>query len=212
MPSKKSGKGSGRGGKNRGSGKPPKKGGTLPKGKGRRGAQAKMPPEKYEKMWKAYCEKQEITHAAKQAGVCYKTAKKYIDGPGDPKRQMPPIHERWQKMESDSQNKADRELVKSRANNLKIVRLAKAKVAEKLMGNFDLDKISEDKVPAALKDLIQLEERLLGGDDVKIGVSDRSNEQNQFDGWTDEEIAEFARTGLMPAHAEDGEDASTGTK
>ena len=197
-----------RGGQNRGSGKAPPKGGKLPKGAGRRGAPSRLTQEQYEKLWVAYCGKQQIQHAAKAAGCSHKTAKKYIDGKGDPSRGMVPIHQRWLELESKARRRADNALVKARSANLKLVKLAKSKLTEKLLNKFDLDNISEDKVPSALKDLILLEERLLGGDDLKVGVR-KAGVGLEFAGWTLEEMLEFARTGKEPAREIDLDDDSS---
>ncbi len=175
-----------------------KSAGRPPRNKGRLGAPQMLLPEQYEKLWKAYCEKQQIKHSAEQAGVSQTTARKYIKGKADPKRGMEPIHERWLKVDRQAKKKADYDLATARAQNLRTVRHAKSKIMEKLT-KFDVDKLSEDKVPQALKELVHLEEKLLGADDLTLRVKGDS----AFEGWSREELLQFALTGREPSRIRD---------
>lgn len=147
-------------------------------------------------MFKAWDENQSVSHVARVTGLSRTTCAKYINGKADPARGMPQIRRRWLDIQTKAQEKAAESLATSRAKNLTYVRLLKSKFAEKLMQKFDVEKLDENRMPSSLKDLVLLEERLLGADDVKVNVSVDS----RFAGWTNEDLERYVNTGREPDH------------
>lgn len=172
-----------------------RRGPPPPKGKGGKpGEPTIITMAQYEAMFDAWNERQNVSHVARVTKLSRTTCTKYLTGRADPKNGMPQIRRRWLAIQTKVQEKVADTLVTARAKNLTYVRLLKSKFAEKLMQKFDVDKLDENRMPASLKDLVLLEERLLGADDVKVNVSVDS----KFAGWSIQDIERYINTGREP--------------
>lgn len=213
-----------------GSSKPAK---TGKGGKGRRGrpeqaAESKKatPPESmrgskvsaatYNTLQKAYFEQQSIERAANIAGVSWKTARYYIEGPAKPRLGMVPIRQAWLDVQAQAQERTQLTLLKFHQDqmkelteiidtNLAELRLIRAEVYRRVK-KFRESKGEEidtgSSMAGALRSYeraIKLMERMLGAPDLTLGSSDAAEER--YKNWTDDEIVEFMLTGKVPDHA-----------
>jgi len=135
---------------------------------------SKLTQAKRDEMFAAYCKNQCVESVAKICGVTGNTVYKY--------RRKDNWLKRLSTVRVKAERKLDNELGKRLAENLKIVRFAKAKLVNKI-------KAGKDKSSSTYRDLdtmIRAEEFLLGGPDSRLAVG-------RFDQMSDEELKEKLR-------------------
>lgn len=144
----------------------------------------------YQKMWKAYQQKQSVEHVRRTCRVAWRTADKYIDE-GDPSRGMEPLRDRFAKIMEKAQRDEDYGLVKARRDTLKLIRAYKTKLARRIASIEEKDMSAS--IGSEIDRVARLEEEML----TKAPPSDQSVEA-LFEGWTDEEMDEYSKTGKWP--------------
>jgi len=198
--------------KSRRTGMAPGKGGIKSKPGSTRGPGIK--PATYNKLMDAFFVHQSIQKAADTAGVGWKCAKFYIDGPGKPQNGMGPIRQAYLDVQVEAQEKKQltllrfheeqtKELEEILAVTLAELRLIKAEILERAKEFHDSNG-KTIKTGATLGSALKtyergakLMERFLGGPDQ---IHEHSVDDT-YANWTDEELVEFMTTGKMPDHA-----------
>lgn len=138
----------------------------------------RLPNEKRAELWAAYQERQSIDYVSKKCGVHHKTVERY--------RHLDSWDQRLTKARAAAQERADYSLADAMADNLRLVRAYKERVAQALESKT----VSTDDVTAAeLERVIRLEAFVLGG------AESRHQVVTDFASWSDEELEEFARDG-----------------
>lgn len=190
-------------------------------------SEARNPPqigaEKYNAMWKAYCEQPSINHVSKVAGVTPDTARKYILGPGAPGHGMPPIRQRYLESMASMQEQQERSLIEfqketvgdvsnvlslhigefgiiQKAINSRLEEYEEKKRAAKAQGVAPPppeSMVSIDKLAASYDKMVRLMEHLMGQADLTI----EAKEKSRFAGWSTEEKMAYATKGIIPERA-----------
>jgi len=170
-----------------------------------------VPVEKYNEMWVAYQERQTITQVAKSVdGIGKDAAKKYIER-GDPKRGLRPLRARFIEVQQRAQKKADYTAADARRESLIIARRYEQQIGMHLKDReYIIEK--KDKATGKKKKEVRLKKKtefpktlsseidktarlkqfLLGEEDSRIKIVD------EFDGYTDEELEHYIKTGEEP--------------
>jgi hypothetical protein len=179
--------------------------------------EGRISADQYNALWRAWVERQSMTFAAEAVGVAVGTARRYIDGDGDPVRGMEPIRKRWLRVQARSQAEEEQGILEYRRKQMKLVtraidtvgaelELARADVVERVRALRVAAEKGEagpkasqslEKLTSSIDRMVRLGERLLGGPDVVRENRDRP----AFDTWTVEELVEYSTTGRVPAHA-----------
>ena len=166
----------------------------------RQGQRPGISVKKYEQVYQAFLEDQNIKSVAKHCGIDPRTARRYIEH-GDPTRGMRPVRERFAEVLRRAQEREDTDTAKALAENLRLVRQYKQILAAKLDEQLSVDgktltPRASRELPAelsgAMERMIRLEMSLLGEPDVKVETT------SWFDGWTREEMYEYGRSGRVP--------------
>lgn len=167
----------------------------------------------YNKLQEAYFRHQNISQAARDAGVSQKTAKVYIDGPGKPEIGFIPIKQVWLDVQTESQERRQLSLVKFQEKmsaelegiietNIAELRLIRADVQRRVKAFKDSGGVTIETGTTMNTSLrtfekaVRLMERLLGAADITI----KAEGEDRYARWTDEEIVAFMQTGTYPAH------------
>ena len=154
----------------------------------------KVSLELYQRMWEAYQVKQSVQHVARATGVAWITASRYVEE-GDDSRGLKPLRDRFAKIMQNAQRYEDYNLALARADTLKLVRAYKVRLAERVK------RIQQEDMSASIAVEIdrcaRLEEDLLGK-----APPDNRKVEALFEGWTDQELEEYAMTGRWPARKE----------
>jgi len=195
--------------------KPAKKGAKRAQGgakKKRSSGGVRIKPDTYNALQRAYYEDQDITAAAKAAGVTRRTATKYIKGKGDPARGMMPIHDRWLRVQAEAQDRADLTHARMVTKAKRMLDGALDSVTAELylygqdvkrrVKAYQENPQEVAPLPAAsLKNLIaaldraaRLFDRLEGGPDLRVGF-----QLDDLMGLTEEEALDAVTTGVLPA-------------
>lgn len=182
---------------------------------GRRTYGARITTVQYNALQRAFFERQSIDHAAEQAGVSWKTAKNYIEGPGRPEVGLVPIHQLWLDVQTEVQEKQQMTLLRFHEQqqkelqdiidtNLAELRLIRAEVfsrVKKFKESKGTDIDTGTSMTAALRSYeraVKLMERVLGAPDLTLRSS---GGEDRYRDWTDQEIMDFMTTGKMPDRA-----------
>jgi len=162
--------------------------------------------EKYEEVYRAYLDDQSIPRVARKCGVDRRTVKRYVEH-GDPARGLRSIRERFAEVVRKAQALEDDNLARARAEGLAMVsrfqRALEAKIEEYFAGDgMTLTAEASDALPADLSSqlerTIKLRLSLQGAPDVTNDAGD------SFEGWTDDEVTEWAESGEAPARLQRG--------
>ena len=162
----------------------------------------------------AYYEKQSVNHAAKAAKVSFKTAKFYIEGPGRPDLGMVPIKQLWLDVQTEAQERKQLTLIKFQEQvakdleevietNLAELKLIRAEVLRRVKryrdsGGKEIE--TGSSMNSAMKSYeraVRLMERVLGAPDLTM----KTEGEDRYRDWTDDEILDFMTTGKVPDHA-----------
>jgi hypothetical protein len=171
-----------------------------------------FPLEKYEQLFKAFCERQTISFAARAVGCDEGTAKRYIDGPADPARGLEPIRKRFQGAMRKAMRRVDYGLQRAMETSLELYKTAKLTLSKQLVrDNFQVDERGEVLRDAQGQPLMR--EDAVGVSDVYAAIARITQAEmamlermsgpgnrppDLFDGWTREEIDIYARSGRWP--------------
>jgi hypothetical protein len=151
--------------------------------------------DKYNELYAAYHERQTINHLVKTCHVSQDTAKRYVEK-GDPKRNLMPIKDRWQRTQQQAQMAEDYSLVKARREVQTVARAYLQRVAARI-SKLDPAELDANKVASQLQVTQSVLERTLGVADATVAIQ----AEDPFHGWSTEELMEFAASGTMPEHA-----------
>jgi hypothetical protein len=173
----------------------------------------------YNAMWRSWCKCQSIQGVADEVGVDDQTVKRYVDGPGDPSKGMEPIRARWLRVEARAQTEEELTLLTYRKRKMELVEEMIGSVSDelKLVRAEVQSRIAEylkeagkpgapaprviagiDKLSTALDKLVRLGDKLMGGADI---TTEQRGGTGKWQGWTTEELVEYATTGVIPEHA-----------
>jgi hypothetical protein len=168
--------------------------------------------EQYNIIWATYTECQNIQECAKRAEVNYKTAKRYVDGEGDPKRGMIPCAVRYERVMAQSREDEDFTLQKWREETFrgtitKTMELLKGEAIihqDVINRKLKLKKAKKpvapdlplDRLVGAMDKIYRMGEHALGGPDQTIGDASES----RFRNWTKEELLHYWERGVRPEH------------
>lgn len=170
-----------------------------------------MPVEVYNRMFELWCERQSLDYVTERVDVSRKVVKRYVRGPGDPRRGLEPIEERWRRGMQMAQATEELSLARFRREQMELVEksigvltgelaLAQKDVKRRLTdvrdGESPAVRVQLDKLASSIDRMVRLGERLLGGPDR---VSEHRG--GEFEAWTEEELIEYAETGRVPEHA-----------
>jgi len=166
----------------------------------------------YEKLFEAYCERQEVGKCARAAGVHWRTARYYINGPADPKRGFEPIAKRFRNAMKKAMKRADYGLEKAMESSLELMKTAKSALSKQLIrDNFLLNDKGSIVKDHAGDPVIRPDAR--GVQDVygaiaritsaELELLDRMNGPGSrppdlYDGWTMEEMELFITKSVWP--------------
>lgn len=184
-----------------------------------------MPPEtrrapkittaQYNALQQSYFAQQSIDRAAKTAGMSWKAASYYIEGPGKPRVGMVPIRQMWLDVQAEAQEKQQLTLLKFHEDqqkelqeiidtNLAELRLIRAEVYARVK-KFRESKGQTVETGASMSSAfrsyeraVKLMERVLGAPDLTLK---NANAEDRYRDWSDEEIIEYMVSGAVPEHA-----------
>ena len=145
-----------------------------------------LPPEKYDRMWEAYLERQTPNHVAKTVGCTWTTARRYIEE-GDPRRNLDPLRVRFQEHRQVVREEIDRSVNEVTVENLKIVETFKMRgfqrLLEQLTGGVETVKVVEgdqemtvttnaeiEVRPRDILDAMKLELKMMGEPDEVMEI------------------------------------------
>ena len=187
---------------------------ASPKKKGKKNQAPNITAQTYNKLWAAYTHQQNISYAAREAGVSNQTAAHYITGTAHPESGMEPIRARWLRVTARAQQEEELDLLTfKRRERKQALRQLRAMHAEMELAVADVfSRLKKYKAgkgslapkrEMALKDLVvaydkavRLVEHLLGGPDVTVAgllVND------PLATLTEAEALVYATTGRLPA-------------
>ena len=124
-----------------------------------------LPQEKVDELFILLADNENLTHAAKQVGITYDTAKKYFEK-GDPRRGIQSLQKRLIMLQTKRTEKFNDEYIKRRKNLMDIVKEQIDKLREELKVSVDTKKISY----TALEKMIKLEISLMGAPEKSESV------------------------------------------
>ena len=168
----------------------------------------------YNKLWASYTRQQNISAAAREAGISDKTAAHYITGKGHPESGMEPIRQRWLRVQARAQEEEELDLLTFKRQERKnAMRQLRAVHAEMQLAMGDVFKrLKEYQAGGGQKDpereldmkelvttydkAVRLVEHLLGGPDLTVGGMLMNDPLATL---TDAEALEYATTGRLPA-------------
>lgn len=151
--------------------------------------------EKYEEMWKAYCERQSVSHVAKACSVAYATARRYIRK-GDPARSLQPFERRWKLAAHNSDQRAVYDLARAQSETLDITAAIK-EVAARQIAKLKRDKNGEFRDPVrAVETAHKVEALILGGSTENVTLSGEVITDDPFAGMDAQEVMEFLEEGV----------------
>jgi len=170
--------------------------------------------DEYNTLQAVFYENQNINAAAKAAGVTYPTAKRYIEGPGDMRRGMTPIKDRWIRLQAEAQDRTDLTRIKleEKARRLMggtvevllaelslIQRDVKERLAKAQDGQGPEPGVAVKDLQKTLDGIVRLFDRLEGRPDSRVEVAGLDG----LYGMTDAEAMEAVVTGVLPAALRD---------
>lgn len=164
------------------------------KAKGKRPKGRPVTIDVYNAMYAAYMEQQSARYVAEQCGVDRRTALRYVDK-GDPKRNLRPLKDRFDAVQTQAQTKQDYDLARARSEVQGAARVMLARVAQRI-ASVDPAEIDANRLATILKDTQVVLERTLGVADASVDV----RAEGRFAHWTLEELIDFATKGVAPEH------------
>lgn len=137
-----------------------------PKTRRQRLSSLRITIEQYNKMFQAYLEKPNLSHAAKSAGVNIHTAKYYVDGPARPEAGLEPIKARCARVHAAAQE----------AEELTLMRFRQEQIAQyvEIMKTSDLEMALHRKKMLARAAAVARGEEAEPGSTFATAVSTRS--------------------------------------
>lgn len=164
--------------------------GTQKQGDGRHNSQG-ISVEKYNEMAEAFWEVQSANHVARTCKVTNATAKKYIEK-GDPRRNLPPIRDRWNARVEEVIEEQDETWTDTMRHWAKILKKGRS-ILEERLGQIVPEDISPEKLFELMGKMLKDESFVKGGPDSRYELS-----ADPLDKLSIPELIDYIEKGNLP--------------
>ncbi|MDD5308688.1 MAG: hypothetical protein PHU25_15330 [Deltaproteobacteria bacterium] len=167
----------------------------------RKGQRAGITRAKYDELFRAFLEEQNLGRVAKRCRLDPRTVRRYVEQ-GDPSRGLRPLRERLADIVSKVQAREDDAIAETRHKALQKIDRFMAVLDAKISESFAADGLTLTpeasaampvELSGALDRMIRLQLSLLGEADLKVEMT------SGFENLSDDDLREYVTSGKLPA-------------